>query len=100
MEGGFKDRMGVPLTTLQDYMANKAAYVSVAMDAKLAIPYGTVVKIPEIEKDYQQTIEFRVVDNGGAFKGKGYTRIDICTANRHESLDTTINGLLTLVFND
>jgi 3D (Asp-Asp-Asp) domain-containing protein len=100
LEGGFKDRRGINLNTLQDYLAKKADYVSVAMDPQLAIPYGTVVKITEIEADRGQTIEFRVVDTGGAFKGKGFTRIDICTADRHESLDPTINGMLTLTFSD
>ena len=100
LEGGFKDRRGIKLKTLQDYLADKADYVSVAMDPKLVLPYGTVVKIPEIEADRGRTIEFRVVDTGGAFKGKGYSRIDICTANRRESLDATINGVLTLIFND
>ena len=98
LEGGFKDRRGIKLTTLQDYMANRADYVSVAMDKLLDIPYGTVVKIPEIENDYQQTIEFQVVDTGGRFTGKGYTRIDICVADQKASLDDTINGTLTLIF--
>ena len=96
MEGGFKDRMGKPLHTLQDFLAGKAPYVSVAMDSK-AFPYGTKLRIPELEKKYGRPIEFRVVDTGGAFKGKGTSRIDICTANRKASLDPTINGKLTLV---
>ena len=65
MEGGFLDRMGVKLNTLQDYFNNKAEYVSVAMDKKLELRYGTVVKIPEIENDYQQVIEFRPGDEEG-----------------------------------
>jgi 3D (Asp-Asp-Asp) domain-containing protein len=98
LEGGFKDRRGIKLNTLQDFLANKADYVSAAMDPQLTIPYGTVVKIPEIEADRGRAIEFRVVDTGGAFKGKGFTRIDICTENRRASLDPTINGVLTLIF--
>jgi 3D (Asp-Asp-Asp) domain-containing protein len=96
MEGGFKDRMGKPLHTLQDFLNGKAPYVSVAMDSK-AFPYGTKLRIPELEKKYGRPIEFRVVDTGGAFKGKGTSRIDICTANRKASLDPTVNGKLTLV---
>lgn len=96
MEGGFQDRMGKPLHTLQDFLNGKAPYVSVAMDSK-AFPYGTKLRIPELEKKYGRPIEFRVVDTGGAFKGKGTSRIDICTANRKASLDPTINGKLTLV---
>jgi len=96
MEGGFKDRKGAPLHTLQDFLSGKSKYVSVAMDSK-AFPYGTKLRIPELEKKYGRPIEFRVVDTGGAFKGKGTSRIDICTANRKASLDPTINGKLTLV---
>jgi 3D (Asp-Asp-Asp) domain-containing protein len=96
MEGGFKDRQGKPLHTLQDFLSGKAPYVSVAMDSK-AFPYGTKLRIPELEKKYGRPIEFRVVDTGGAFKGKGTSRIDICTANQKASLDPTINGKLTLI---
>jgi len=96
MEGGFKDRQGKPLHTLQDFLAGKAPYVSVAMDSK-AFPYGTKLRIPELEKKYGRPIEFRVVDTGGAFKGKGTSRIHICTANLKASLDPTINGKLTLI---
>lgn len=70
--------------------------VSVAMDSK-AFPYGTKLRIPELEAKYGKQIDFRVVDTGGAFKGKGTSRIDVCTANRKASLDPTINGPLTLV---
>lgn len=96
MEGGFVDRKGKPLHTLQDFLAGKASYVSVAMDST-AFPYGTKLRIPELEAKYGRPIEFRVVDTGGAFRGKGTSRIDICTANRQASLDPTINGPLHLV---
>jgi 3D (Asp-Asp-Asp) domain-containing protein len=96
IEGGFTDRRGAPLHTLQDYLAGRADYVSVAMDTT-AFPYGTHVRIPELEAEYGQEIDFRVVDTGGAFRGKGTSRIDICTASRHDSLDATINGPLHIV---
>lgn len=96
MEGGFVDRKGAKLNTLQDFLNGKVPYVSVAMDSK-AFPYGTKLRIPELEAKYGKQIEFRVVDTGGAFKGKGTSRIDVCTANQRASLDATINGPLTLV---
>lgn len=96
MEGGFVDRKGAKLNTLQDFLSGKVPYVSVAMDSK-AFPYGTKLRIPELEAKYGKQIEFRVVDTGGAFKGKGTSRIDVCTANQRASLDPTINGPLTLV---
>ncbi len=93
MEGGFTDMRGRPLRTLQDYLAGRASYVSVAMDLR-AFPYGTRLRIRELEARYGQRIEFRVVDTGGAFRGKGTARMDICTANRAMSFDATINGPL------
>lgn len=98
MEGGYVDRKGAKLRTLQDFLAGKADYVSVAMDKNMKIPYGTKLRIPELEKKYGRPIEFRVVDTGGAFTGKGNSRIDICTASKKDSLDSTINGPLTLQF--
>lgn len=96
LEGGFVDRRDQPLRTLQDFLAGRASHVSVAMDSK-AFPYGTKLRIPELEAKYGRQIDFRVVDTGGAFVGKGTSRIDICTANKRASLDPTINGPLTLV---
>jgi hypothetical protein len=93
MEGGFLDRKGAKLRTLQQFLSGRADYVSVAMDSK-AFAYGQRLRIKELEQKYGKKIVFRVVDTGGAFRGKGRTRIDICTANRSASLDPTINGTL------
>jgi hypothetical protein len=93
MEGGFRDRLGQPLHTLQDFRAGQAPFVSAAMDADNGPPYGTRLSIDEFPG-----VVFRVVDTGAAFTGKGLSRIDICTANEKASLDPTINGLLHLNF--
>lgn len=93
LEGGFNDRMGKKLRTLQQFLAGNAEYVSVAMDSS-AFKYGTRLRIKELDAKYGKAIVFRVVDTGGAFRGKGRTRIDVCTANRTASLDSTINGTL------
>lgn len=94
-EGGFKDRMGRGLHTLQAYLAGKAPYVSVAMDSK-AFRYGTKLRIVELEKFYGRKIEFRVVDTGGAFKRRGTGRIDICTDSRRSTLHPMVNRRLTV----
>jgi 3D (Asp-Asp-Asp) domain-containing protein len=91
LEGGFKDRLGKPLRTLQAFLAGDAEYVSVAMDSK-AFKYGTRLRVKELDAKFGRSITFRVVDTGGAFKNKGRTRMDICTANEKASLDPTING--------
>lgn len=95
MEGGFLDRKGAKLRTLQQFLAGRADYVSVAMDSK-AFAYGQRLRIKELDAKYGKSIIFRVVDTGGAFRNKGKTRIDICTANRSASLDPTINGRLNI----
>ncbi|CAN5723144.1 hypothetical protein BH10CYA1_BH10CYA1_48410 [soil metagenome] len=98
LEGGFKDKSGKPLCTLQDYLTGKAPYVSVAMDDQAGICYGQKLNIPELNAKYNRKIEFRVVDTGGAFRGKGKNRIDICVASADHANDSVINGNLTLQF--
>lgn len=93
VEGGFTDRKGARLRTLQQYLAGQADYVSVAMDVN-AFPYGQRLRIHELNTKYGKDIVFKVVDTGGAFRGKGRSRIDICTASSKASLDPTINGSL------
>lgn len=95
MEGGFVDRRGARLRTLQQFLDGSADYVSVAMDTN-AFSYGQKLRIKELEQKYGRTIEFRVVDTGGAFRGKGRSKIDICVANRQASYDATVNGMLTI----
>jgi hypothetical protein len=98
MEGGFTDRRGKPLHTLQDFLGGKASFVSTSMDKFLSLGYGTKLTIPELDKRFGAAIEFRVVDTGDAFDHKGYSRIDICVRDRAASLDAAINGTLTLTF--
>ena len=64
VEGGFKDRQGNPLHTLQQFLAGQASYVSVAMDSR-AFPYGQRLRIHELEAKYGRAITFKVVDTGG-----------------------------------
>lgn len=101
MEGGFKDKIGKPLHTLQDFLDGSASYVSIAIDKTLykngTVKYGDSFRIPEMEKKYGKKIIFKAVDTGGAFTGKGFGRIDICTENKSHSLDKTVNSKLTLI---
>lgn len=91
MQGGFLDRIGHPLRALQDFLKGSTPYVSVAMD-KSVLPYGTKLRIPSIELEFHRCIEFRVVDTGGRFEGKGTQKIDICNDNREHALDPYTNG--------
>ena len=93
LEGGFNDRLGRPLKTLQDHVAGRAPNVSVAMDST-AFPNGTRLRIPSLEAKYGKRLEFRVVDTGGAFRGKGTSRLDICVSGYKASLDASVNTTL------
>jgi 3D (Asp-Asp-Asp) domain-containing protein len=95
VEGGFVDRKGAPLRTLQQFLAGRASYVSVAMDVS-AFPYGQRLRIQALNDRYGKDIVFKVVDTGGAFRGKGRSRIDICVASAREARDRMINGTLSI----
>ncbi len=93
MEGGFVDRQGHPLQTLQDYLAGNAGYVSVAMDVyDPSLPYGTIVRIPEVERWFKRCIEFHIVDTGDRFAGEHTRKIDICNDTKENTLGDWSNG--------
>ena len=97
MEGGYVDREGKPLQTLKAYLAGKAPYVSVAMDGSDdQLPYGTVVRIPAVELAFHKCIEFRIVDTGDRFEGKGTDKVDICNDTEDHSLASWTNGIADL----
>jgi len=81
------DRIGAELRSLEQFLAGKADFVSVAMDLPSNLgseyngryKYGSVLRIPSLEKLYNTSIPFVVVDTGSAFYGKGTSRIDIRT---------------------
>lgn len=91
MEGGFTDSHGHALGTLQGFLAGDDPHVSVAMQADI-LPWGTYLSLPEFDWKYGKTVIFRLCDTGGAFKGTGLTRMDICTAGKYESMDNFLNA--------
>lgn len=125
MEGGYKDMLGKPLQTLQDFLDGKADYVSIALDENMyehvikarrakyqrtgdpkykkyltmqpQVRYGDTFRIPELEQKYGRIIIFKAVDTGGAFRDKGFSRVDIATRNKQDTYERTINNKLTLV---
>lgn len=80
MEGGATDHKGNPLHSLEEYLSGDADFVSLARDYLAGPPgndarfrkYGTKVRIPAIEGLMGWPyIDFRLVDTGGRFYGKG-----------------------------
>jgi hypothetical protein len=121
MEGGSLDRFGKRLCTVDDFLKGNSSYISVAMDDGIPENNGRVhVRIPEYENLLiQRYVEltgdtssegianikaklengaFRIVDTGGAFMGKGYSKIDICCANK--AFTNKVTGPVTVVFPD
>lgn len=96
LQGGYVDRRGKKLRTLQDFIDGRVTYVSVAMDPN-AFPYGKDLCIPELNAKYGKAIKFKVVDTGGAFKQKGTTRIDICNRSKKDTHDKSVNKRLEFV---
>lgn len=91
LEGGFLDMRDKPLCTLEEHVAGHQPYCSVAMDPDV-LPYGTMLAIPSFNRRYGRQLVFRVTDTGGAFKGKGFRRADICTSDKTASESDFLNG--------
>ncbi len=93
MEGGLCDRIGKPLCTLEHHIKGYDPFVSVAMDQELDIPYGTLLFIPSFNTYYKRELVFKIVDNGGDFRGKGWGRMDICCMDKVTSEDDFLNRI-------
>ena len=112
LEGGPTDQKGNPLQSLEEFMDGKVSWVSLSRDDLAGPPggdsrfkeYGTKVRISEVEKLMgKNPIEFRLVDTGGNFRGKGKVvrvqgaePIDLCRSKPIRFART--EGLMTLEF--
>lgn len=93
MEGGYVDRVGNPLHTLQNYLRGRSPYVSVSMDKyDTRFPYGAILRIPDLERAYGRCILFKVVDTGGNFEGQRERKIDICHDSESHTIQPIHNG--------
>ncbi|NBP03017.1 MAG: hypothetical protein EBU90_23470, partial [Proteobacteria bacterium] len=80
LEGGVQDRRGRPAYTYEAAMAGSAPYVTVAMDSSV-LPYGTLLYNENFKRSDGTLLPFKVTDTGGAFAGKGFTKMDIATSS-------------------
>ncbi|XP_066145538.1 uncharacterized protein [Euwallacea fornicatus] len=94
----YEDKRGKKLKTLQDYLDNRSEYVTISMDDRLGIPYGTKICIPELNKHYGHRIRLEVRDSSYDLMGQGYSRADICVRTEIDSYDGGVNREITLVF--
>ncbi|CAG9770432.1 unnamed protein product [Ceutorhynchus assimilis] len=97
-EYGYRDKKGRKLMTLQDYLDDRTEYVTLGMDEKLGIPYGTKVCIPELNEHFGHRIRLEVRDSSYDLYAQGYSRADICVRSELDSYDNSFNKEITLVF--
>ncbi|MDE2492227.1 MAG: peptidoglycan-binding protein, partial [Elusimicrobia bacterium] len=79
MEGPPVDRRERPICTLERYLTDRCPYVSVAIDRRLGVPYGTPLLIPEISRLVGRTVRFRIVDTGSTRYFTGAHHVDVAT---------------------
>ncbi|XP_058443311.1 uncharacterized protein LOC131425420 [Malaya genurostris] len=89
----YSDILHKKLYTLQDFLDNRAPYVTVGMDPKLNIPYGRSICIPELNIHFRRNIKLQVRDTHEDLTGGGYRRVDICVRTQADSFDDIVNLL-------
>ncbi|KAF6208774.1 hypothetical protein GE061_014514 [Apolygus lucorum] len=99
-ESGMVDVQGNRLRTLQDYLDGRAPYVTVSMDPRLKVPYGTRVIIPTLNDHFgvKNGIRFEARDAGPHMEGAGFSRLDVCVRSEQDSYDVAVNRVANVVF--
>lgn len=72
--------------------------MTLSMDSKIGIPYGTPACIPELNEHFGHKIRLQVRDSSSDLDGMGYRRADICVRSETDSYDGAVNRRVTLVF--
>ncbi|KAJ8965695.1 hypothetical protein NQ317_009897 [Molorchus minor] len=83
-----------------DFVDGRAEFVTLAMDPKLEIPYGSKICIPELNNHYGHRILLEVRDSSIDLYGGGYSRAEICVRSEIDSYDKHVNRIVNLVFVD
>ncbi|XP_018336436.1 uncharacterized protein LOC108744947 isoform X2 [Agrilus planipennis] len=99
-EEDIKDDNGQTLQTLQDYLDDRADFVTLAMDKKLKLPYGTPVCIPELNEHFGHKIRFEIRDSGSDLDNMGFHRVDVCVRSEIDSYDKYVNRKVTLIIEE
>lgn len=89
----FTDLKFKKLYTLQDFLDNRAPYVTVGMDPRLKVPYGTEICIPELNIHFRRNVKLQVRDTHEDLAGGAYRRVDICVRTQADSFDDVVNLL-------
>lgn len=80
----------------QNYIDGRAEFVTVAVDEKLDIGYGSVLCVPELNEHFGRKIPLHVRDHGSNLRGLGLSRLDICVRSEEDSYDDAVNRIVTV----
>ncbi|XP_050073020.1 uncharacterized protein LOC126561114 [Anopheles maculipalpis] len=89
----YLDAQNRKLYTLQEYLDNRAPYVTVGMDPDLKLPYGKEVCIPELNRHFRRAVRLQVRDTHEDLRSGAFRRVDICVRTQEDSYDDIVNLL-------
>uniref|UniRef100_A0A182FJX7 Uncharacterized protein n=2 Tax=Anopheles albimanus TaxID=7167 RepID=A0A182FJX7_ANOAL len=89
----YLDAEGRKLHTLQEFLDDRAPYVSVGMDPTVGVPYGTEACVPELNRHFRRPVRLRVTDHHEDLRGGAYRRLEICVRTQEDSYDDAVNLL-------
>ncbi|XP_076759259.1 uncharacterized protein LOC143428346 [Xylocopa sonorina] len=88
------------LRSLQDFLDDRAEFVTVAMDLDSGILYGTKLCIPELNAKFLRQIPLQARDRSHYEDVKtnspDFSHVDICVRTEEDTYDNSVNGIVTL----
>ncbi|XP_048267269.1 uncharacterized protein LOC105666395 isoform X2 [Bombus terrestris] len=88
------------LRNLQDYLDDRAEFVTVSMDLDSGIPYGTKLCIPELNEKFLRPIPLQARDKSRyddvGKNSPDFSHVDICVRTEQDTYDNSVNGIVTL----
>ncbi|XP_043506696.1 uncharacterized protein LOC122527009 [Frieseomelitta varia] len=99
-ESDYLDARMKKLRTLQDYIDERAEFVTVSMDLDSGIPYGTKLCIPELNEKFLRKIPLEARDkshyNNVKTNSPDFSHVDICVRTEEDTYDNSVNRVVTL----
>ncbi|XP_014241392.1 uncharacterized protein LOC106662097 [Cimex lectularius] len=79
------------LSSLQDFLYKDFKYVTLAVDHKLHLPYGTKVCIPAMNHHYLKFINFEIRDTSEELDSRGYEQFNVFVSSKKDTYDKVMN---------
>lgn len=75
----------------QDFLDNRTAFVTVAMDADIRLPYGTAICVPALNQRYGRLVRLERRDTDADLTGQALGQLDICVRSEADSYEAAVN---------